>query len=351
MLPVDGQIAEDGDTDASRASRSPRSLPPDTLPRPSRRDAPRARAATHLGRGAAPHRPRAPSRRGCAAARGAVPSARRGAARRWPRSRRSSLRERDGDADASGRDVPVARTRRPIDRDIKRLRACPRRAADDHPLRQRRPGRAARRAARRTAARPSTAALAVGVLDGGFVIRRRRSRARVLTDHEIFRRERRIRRARRYASGVALETLTALKPGDYVVHLEHGVGIYRGIETIFVGAEHASRSRSSSTRAATGSTCRCTASIRSSAIAPRGDVDDDAPPPRLHKLGGKRWAQQRDRTRAAIQEMTVELLDLYARRKVATRPPHVPDTRVAAAARVVVPLRGHARPAEGDRRT
>ncbi|MDQ3244599.1 MAG: DEAD/DEAH box helicase, partial [Gemmatimonadota bacterium] len=48
--------------------------------------------------------------------------------------------------------------------------------------------------------------------------------------------------------------------------------------------------------------------------------------PRLHTLGGKRWAQQRDRTRAAIREMTVELLDLYARRKVASRAPHVPDT-------------------------
>ncbi len=36
--------------------------------------------------------------------------------------------------------------------------------------------------------------------------------------------------------------------------------------------------------------------------------------------------QQRDRTRAAIEEMTVELLDLYARRKIATRPAHVPDT-------------------------
>src|SRR5256714_997625 len=56
------------------------------------------------------------------------------------------------------------------------------------------------------------------------------------------------------------------------------------------------------------------------------DISADAPPPRLHSLGGKRWASQRDKTRAAIQEMTVELLDLYARRKVATRPPHVPDT-------------------------
>jgi transcription-repair coupling factor (superfamily II helicase) len=57
-----------------------------------------------------------------------------------------------------------------------------------------------------------------------------------------------------------------------------------------------------------------------------GDVTEDAPPPRLHKLGGKRWSAQRDRTRTAIQEMTVELLDLYARRKVSSRPPHVPDT-------------------------
>ena len=57
---------------------------------------------------------------------------------------------------------------------------------------------------------------------------------RVLTDHEIFRRERRIRRARRYAGGTSLEAVTALKPGDYVVHLEHGIGIFRGIETIFV---------------------------------------------------------------------------------------------------------------------
>jgi len=56
------------------------------------------------------------------------------------------------------------------------------------------------------------------------------------------------------------------------------------------------------------------------------DITSDAPPPRLHSLGGKRWASQRDKTRAAIQEMTVELLDLYARRKVATRPPHLPDT-------------------------
>jgi transcription-repair coupling factor (superfamily II helicase) len=172
---------------------------------------------------------------------------------------------------------------------------------------------------------PSPAALVVGALGGGYILPPSDGERglRVLTDHEIFRRERRIRRARRYVSG-GVDSL-ALKPGDYVVHLEHGVGIYRGIETIFVGqstievavVEYEGGDRLNVPLYRIDQLER----YRSS-----DDVSDDVPPPRLHKLGGKRWAQQRDRTRAAIQEMTIELLDLYARRKVATRPPHVPDT-------------------------
>ncbi|MBA3341841.1 MAG: transcription-repair coupling factor [Gemmatimonadaceae bacterium] len=176
--------------------------------------------------------------------------------------------------------------------------------------------------------RPVSAALAIGVLHGGFVIPPwgYQSRGlRVLTDHEIFRRERRIRRARRYAAGTSIETLTALTPGDYVVHLEHGVGIYRGIEKIFV--------RESTVEAAVieyeGGSRLNVPLYRIDQIErfrSAADISAESPPPRLHTLGGKRWAQQRDRTRTAIREMTVELLDLYARRKVASRAPHVPDT-------------------------
>ncbi|HEX3158877.1 MAG TPA: CarD family transcriptional regulator, partial [Gemmatimonadaceae bacterium] len=174
---------------------------------------------------------------------------------------------------------------------------------------------------------PTPAALAIGVLDGGFVIPPvgQQPGLRVLTDHEIFRRERRIRRARRYGAGVALETITALKPGDYVVHLEHGIGIYRGIERIFV--------REATIEVAVleyeGGDRLNVPLYRIDQIEryrAAGEGDGDAPAPRLHKLGGKRWAQQRDKTRAAIQEMTVELLDLYARRQIATRPQHVPDS-------------------------
>ncbi|MFL5580612.1 MAG: transcription-repair coupling factor [Gemmatimonadaceae bacterium] len=174
---------------------------------------------------------------------------------------------------------------------------------------------------------PSPAQLVVGVLDGGFVIPAAAGQGglRVLTDHEIFRRERRIRRARKYAGGSALETIGALKSGDYVVHLEHGIGRFRGIETKFVGQGTVEVA----VLEYEGGDLLNVPLYRIDQIEryrAAGDSDGDAPPPRLHRLGGKRWAQQRDRTRAAIQEMTVELLDLYARRKVATRPPHVPDT-------------------------
>ncbi|MDB4883455.1 MAG: transcription-repair coupling factor [Gemmatimonadetes bacterium] len=214
----------------------------------------------------------------------------------------------------------------PVDRDIKRLRRIVR---DDIPtiVLCDNEGQCERldELLNEDSREPSGAALVVGALGGGYILppTERERGLRVLTDHEIFRRERRIRRSRRYVSG-GVDSL-ALKLGDFVVHLEHGVGIYRGIETIFVGqstievavVEYEGGDRLNVPLYRIDQLER----YRSA-----DDVSDDAPPPRLHKLGGKRWAAQRDRTRAAIQEMTLELLDLYARRKVASRPAHVPDT-------------------------
>ncbi len=172
----------------------------------------------------------------------------------------------------------------------------------------------------------SPAALVIGVLAGGFVIppRGTPNGLRVLTDHEIFRRERRVRRSRKYTTRTALEQVTALKPGDFVVHLDHGVGIYRGLSTVFHGEttlevaiiEYEGGDRLNVPLYRLDQVERYRAA---------GDVNDDLPPPKLHKLGGKKWTAQKERTRSAIQEMTVELLDLYARRKIASRTAHSPD--------------------------
>ncbi|HEX5632347.1 MAG TPA: CarD family transcriptional regulator, partial [Gemmatimonadales bacterium] len=170
--------------------------------------------------------------------------------------------------------------------------------------------------------RGGRATLLVGALDGGFVMP---AILRVLTDHEIFRRARRLRRTRRSREAAPSAVTGTLVTGDYVVHLDHGIGIYRGIDTITVGAatmevavvEYEGGDRLNVPLYRLDQLERYRAA---------GD-DGDRPPPRLHKLGGSSWKRVRARTEEAIRQMAAELLDLYARRKVAATTAFPPDTR------------------------
>ncbi|HEX9292133.1 MAG TPA: transcription-repair coupling factor [Gemmatimonadales bacterium] len=165
------------------------------------------------------------------------------------------------------------------------------------------------------------ATLAVGALDGGFIL----PTMRVLTDHEIFRRARRLRRPRRYRSAVSTAASRPLTPGGYVVHLEHGIGIYRGLQTIAVGAEGATLEVA--VVEYEGGDRLNVPLYRIDQLEPyRTAGDGDAPPPRLHRLGATTWQRQRDKTRAAIRVMAAELLDLYARRQLAIGYSFPPDT-------------------------
>jgi transcription-repair coupling factor (superfamily II helicase) len=167
----------------------------------------------------------------------------------------------------------------------------------------------------------SNATLAIGSLDGGFVM----PTLRVLTDHEIFRRARRLRRPRRYREAAPSSATGALTLGDYVVHLEHGIGIYRGIETITAGestlevaiVEYEGGDRLNVPLYSLDQLERYRAA----------GEDGDRPPPRIHRLGGSSWQRVREKTRQAIREMAAELLDLYARRTVSSGYAFPPDTK------------------------
>jgi transcription-repair coupling factor (superfamily II helicase) len=167
----------------------------------------------------------------------------------------------------------------------------------------------------------SNATLAIGALDGGFVM----PTLRVLTDHEIFRRARRLRRPRRYREAAPSSATGALTLGDYVVHLEHGIGIYRGIETITAGestlevaiVEYEGGDRLNVPLYSLDQLERYRAA----------GEDGDRPPPRIHRLGGSSWQRVREKTRQAIKEMAAELLDLYARRTVSSGYAFPPDTK------------------------
>ena len=165
------------------------------------------------------------------------------------------------------------------------------------------------------------AILAIGALDGGFVM----PTLRVLTDHEIFRRARRLRRPRRYREAAPSTATGTLTVGDYVVHLEHGIGIYRGIETITAGeatlevaiVEYEGGDRLNVPLYRLDQLERYRAA----------GEDGDRPPPRIHRLGGSTWQRVREKTRQAIKQMAAELLDLYARRTVSTGYAFPSDTK------------------------
>ncbi|HEX2091103.1 MAG TPA: transcription-repair coupling factor [Longimicrobiaceae bacterium] len=165
--------------------------------------------------------------------------------------------------------------------------------------------------------------LALGSISGGFILADADPPLRVLTDHEIFRRTRRIRRRRRFRGGAALESIAALKPGEYVVHMDHGIGQFRRMERVRVGEEEF---ETLVIEYAGGELLRVP--VHRVDLIERWVSDaDDAAPPRVHKIGGREWTRTTQRTRRAIQEMTAELLELYAAREAEQGYAYGADTR------------------------
>jgi transcription-repair coupling factor (superfamily II helicase) len=155
-----------------------------------------------------------------------------------------------------------------------------------------------------------TVELGIGSLTGGFVLADAQPPLRLLTDHEIFRRSRRIRRRRRFRGGAALESVAALKPGDYVVHMDHGIGQFRRMERVRVGEEEF---ETLVIEYAGGELLRVP--VHRVDLIERWTSDaDEAAAPRVHRIGGKEWSRAREKTKKSIQEMTAELLELYAAR-------------------------------------
>jgi transcription-repair coupling factor (superfamily II helicase) len=170
---------------------------------------------------------------------------------------------------------------------------------------------------------PPGTRLGIGTLAAGFELESSDPPLRVLNDHEIFRRPRRIRRSRRFRGAVALESLAQLTPGDYVVHMDHGVGRFIGLEHIEVAGEE----MEALAIEYEGPEILRVPVYRLDLVERWVGESDDAAPPKLHRIGGKRWKSLKKKTEKVIEEMTVELLELYARRQTAQGFAFQPDTR------------------------
>jgi len=142
----------------------------------------------------------------------------------------------------------------------------------------------------------------------GWGVRLPGSQWQVLTDAEVFgwaRPQPRRRRPRK----VAPETFFAdMTPGDYVVHIEHGVGIFRGLTNL----ELDELEREYLLVQYEGSGKLYVPIHQADRLSRYVGADDR--PPRLHKLGGAEWARVRRQTQRAVEEVAEELLELYAAR-------------------------------------
>jgi len=167
--------------------------------------------------------------------------------------------------------------------------------------------------------------LTLGAVSGGFRIPGPEPML-VLTDHEIFRRSHRLRRSRRLHGVASLESVASLRVGDYVVHLDHGVGRYAGLEHVTVGDETV---EALTIEYADGELLRVPhyrldMIERWSGVS---DPDGTTSRPNVHKLGGKQWKALRQKTEASIRAMATELLELYAHRVVKVGHSYSSETR------------------------
>ncbi|MCR5737739.1 MAG: transcription-repair coupling factor [Eubacterium sp.] len=141
-----------------------------------------------------------------------------------------------------------------------------------------------------------------------------------ISDSDIFGQKKKKKRRKHNYSGEVITGFEDLKVGDYVVHENHGLGVYQGIEKIevdrvmkdYMKIEYAGGSHLY-------------------VLATQLDViqkyaNSESKPPKLNKLGGQEWKKTKNRVKKAVEDIAKELVELYAIRENSDGYPFSADT-------------------------
>lgn len=133
------------------------------------------------------------------------------------------------------------------------------------------------------------------------------------TDHQIFKRYHRFKlKSQSVSTGretLTLKEINELQPGDFIVHVDHGIGRFAGLEKI---------ENNGKVQEALKLVYRDNdvlyASIHSlhRISKYRGK---DSTPPKIHKLGSGAWQRMKQKTKKKVKDIAKELIELYAKRK------------------------------------
>ncbi len=131
----------------------------------------------------------------------------------------------------------------------------------------------------------------------------------IYSESDIFGEKKKKRRTKEKYHGERISSFSSVNPGDLVVHVNHGLGIYRGIENLEV--DGSSRDYIKIEYANNGAL-----------FIPAAQLDliqkytgAGGKKPKLNSLYSQEWNKTKERVRGAVKELAGELVDLYARRQ------------------------------------
>lgn len=131
----------------------------------------------------------------------------------------------------------------------------------------------------------------------------------VIQENEIFGRRKRVPKSIHSAKSRAIDTFVELNPGDYVVHANYGIGLFKGIERVksagqerdYIKLEYADEDIAF-------------VPIEQANLVQRY-IGNEGEKPRLDRIGSKAWENRKNRVKQAVEELAQKLIDLYSRRK------------------------------------
>ncbi len=141
------------------------------------------------------------------------------------------------------------------------------------------------------------------------------------TDHQIFQRyhKYKVKQAYSKSKAITLRTLRDMQPGDYVTHIDHGVGVYSGLQKIDVNGL-----MQEAVRIIYKDSDILYVNINSLHKISKYTGKEGAPP-KINKLGSDAWVKLKDKTKAKVKEIAFDLIKLYAQRKAQAGFAFTPD--------------------------
>jgi transcription-repair coupling factor (superfamily II helicase) len=141
------------------------------------------------------------------------------------------------------------------------------------------------------------------------------------TDHQLFQRyhKYKVKQAYNKNKALTLKTLRDLQPGDFVTHIDHGVGRYSGLQKLEVNGK-----LQEAVRIIYRDSDILYVNINSLHKISKY-TGKEGTIPKVNKLGSDVWAKLKDKTKAKVKEVAFDLIKLYAQRKSQQGFAHTPD--------------------------